>query len=256
MRVTINLASRPFADLGPALKTLRIAIGAVAAAAILLALGLHAVHHKAEEARARERALDGKIAQIQRERRGYENLMRQPDNARTLSQAESLNLLFDEKSFSWTMAMEDLETVLPAGVQVTTIEPTRAKDGHITLRLRVIGPRNRAVELERNLEHSKRFLMPRIVGENSESGGRPGEAPEPVSASSRVDFDLLADYNPATNEELKQEREKVEARHPGKGGDPPHDAAKPGETMTHRRAPYTGVASPHAPIQPRTGGPQ
>ena len=146
MRVTINLASRPFADLGPALKTLRIAIGAVAAAAILLALGLHAVHHKAEEARARERGLDGKIAQIQRERRGYENLMRQPDNARTLSQAESLNLLFDEKSFSWTMAMEDLETVLPAGVQVTTIEPTRAEDGHITLRLRVIGPRDRAVD--------------------------------------------------------------------------------------------------------------
>jgi type IV pilus assembly protein PilN len=255
MRVSINLASRPFADLAPALKSLRIAIGALAAAALVLAIGLHAVHHKAEEARAREHALDGKIAQIRQERQGYENLMRQPDNARTLAQAESLNQLFDEKSFSWTMAMEDLETVLPAGVQVTTIEPTRAKDGHITLRLRVIGPRDRAVDLEKNLEHSKRFLMPRIVGENSESSGRPGETPEPVSASSRVDFDLLADYNPATLEERRQAKEKAAAQHAGKAGDPPGVSEQRGST-THGRAPYTGMARPHAPLPPRAGGPQ
>ncbi len=62
--------------------------------------------------------------------------MQQPDNARTLQQAESLNQLFDEKAFSWTLAMEDLETVLPAGVQVTTLEPT-VKDGQITVHLRV-----------------------------------------------------------------------------------------------------------------------
>jgi type IV pilus assembly protein PilN len=253
MRVSINLASRPYADLTPALKSLRIAIGALAAAAVLLAIGLHAVHHKAEEARASERTLDDKIAQIRLERKGYENLMRQPDNARTLSQAESLNQLFDEKSFSWTMAMEDLETVLPAGVQVTTLEPTRAKDGHITLRLRVIGPRDRAVELMQNLEHSRRFLMPRIVGENSESSGRPGEAPEPVSTSNRVDFDLLAEYNPATPEERRQA--KAKAGRANKGGDPPHVPAQPGETLK-RRAPYTGMARPQGPAQPRTGGPQ
>ncbi len=255
MRVSINLASRPFADLAPALKSLRIAIGALAAAALVLAIGLHAVHHKAEEARAREHSLDDKIAKIRQERQGYENLMHQPDNSRTLSQAQSLNQLFDEKSFSWTMAMEDLETVLPAGVQVTTIEPTRAKDGHITLHMRVIGPRDRAVDLEKNLEHSKRFLMPRIVGENSEASGRAGEAPEPVSASSRVDFDLLADYNPATLEERKQAKEKAAAGHAGKAGDPPGVPGQPDNT-THGRAPYTGMARPHAPLPPRAGGPQ
>ncbi len=31
--------------------------------------------------------------------------------------------LFAEKSFSWTSVMMDLERVLPAGVQVTSIEP-------------------------------------------------------------------------------------------------------------------------------------
>ena len=255
MRVAINLASRPFADLAPAIKRLRMAIGVLAVVALLLGIGLEAMHHKAEEARARERSLDGKIARIRQERQGYENLMHQTDNARTLAQAENLNQLFDEKSFSWTMAMEDLETVLPAGVQVTTIEPTRAKDGHITLRLRVIGPRDRAVELEQNLEHSKRFLMPRIVGENSESSEKPGEAPEPVSASNRVDFDLLAEYKPATLAERKQAKEKVAAEHPRGDSD---TSQLPGQTVgvPHNRAPYTGMARPHAPVQPRAGGPQ
>ena len=129
--------------------------------------------------------------------------MRQPANAQLLLQAEALNQLFDEKAFSWTLAMEDLETVLPGGVQVSTLEPVRDKDGHITLHLRVVGPRDRAVDWCSNLEHSKRFLLPRIVGENSEATGGPGEKLEPVSASNRVNFDLLAEYNPATPEERK-----------------------------------------------------
>ncbi len=97
------------------------------------------------------------------ERHGYEAMMRQPDNAAVLAQAENLNQLFDEKAFSWTLAMEDLETVLPGGVQVTTLEPSRDKDGHITLRLRVLGPRDRTIQMVENLEHSRRFLRPRIV---------------------------------------------------------------------------------------------
>ena len=103
--------------------------------------------------------------------------MHQPANAQLLAQAGMLNQLFDEKAFSWTLAMEDLETVLPGGVQVTTLEPARAKDGHITLRLRVMGPRDRDVELVQNLEHSRRFLLPRIVGENASRDRRPEPAP-------------------------------------------------------------------------------
>src|SRR5580658_10507797 len=201
MRITLNLATRPFADLGPAIKRLRIGMGVLALVAIGLGLGLHAIHRKAEAARARDHSLDGQIARISQERQGYQDLMRQPANAQLLKQATVLNKLFDAKAFSWTLAMEDLETVLPGGVQVTTLEPERGKDGRITVHLRVIGPRDRAVDLVRNLEHSRRFLIPRIVGENAESSDRPGQRLEPVSASDRVEFDLLAQYNPATEEE-------------------------------------------------------
>ena len=204
MRVTLNLATRPFADLGPALKRLRIGIGVLALLAIVLGLGLRAVHQKAEQARAREHALDAQIARITQERQSYQALMQQPDNAQLLKQAGSLNNLFDEKAFSWTLAMENLETVLPGGVQVSTLEPVRAKDGHITLHLRVDGPRDRSVELVRNLEHSRRFFEPRIVGESSaETSSGPNQRLEPVSASNRFNFDLLAEYNPPTPGETK-----------------------------------------------------
>jgi type IV pilus assembly protein PilN len=203
MRITLNLATRPFADEGPAIKRLRIAMAALALVSIAFGIGLHAIHRKAEAARARDHSLDGQIANITHEREGYQTMMRQPPNAQLLQQVGVLNNLFDEKAFSWTLAMEDLETVLPGGVQVTTLEPTREKDGHIMVRLRVLGPRNRAVDLVHNLEHSKRFLLPRIVSENAEATGGPGQQLEPVSAQDRVNFDLLADYNPASPDERK-----------------------------------------------------
>ncbi len=211
MRIAINLATRPFADLGPAIKRLRIGMGILALVAIALGLGLHAVHNRAEQARERERALDAQIAHVTQERQSYQNLMDRPDNAQLLKQADALNRLFDEKAFSWTLAMENLETVLPRGVQVSTLEPVRAKDGHITLHLRVVGPRDRSVELVRNLEHSRRFLQPRIIGESSESTNQPNQRLEPVSASNRFTFDLLAEYNPPTQEEAKAASKSAKA---------------------------------------------
>jgi type IV pilus assembly protein PilN len=203
MRVTLNLATRPFADIGPAIKRLRIAMGVLALLGLLLGLGLHAIYREAEAARAHDHSLDGQIAHVTQEQKTYRAMMNQPENEELLKQATALNLLIDEKAFSWTLAMEDLETVLPGGVQVTALDPARQKDGHISVKLRVVGPRNRAVDLVRNLEHSKRFLVPRIVGENAENTDKPGQRLEPVSAADRVDFDLLADYNPATPEERK-----------------------------------------------------
>jgi type IV pilus assembly protein PilN len=255
MRIGINLATRPFADLGPALKRLRIAMGVLALAAICLGLGLRAIDKEAAEARARDQALDLQIARINHERLGYQAMMRQPQNAQVLAQVQTLNGIFDEKAFSWTLAMEDLETVLPGGVQVTSIEPTRDKSGRITLKLRVQGPRDRAIELVQNLEHSRHFLQPRIVGENSESNGGPGQQLEPVSAASRVNFDLLADYNPATARDRKPASEKDAAPAGSKAGS---DSAAPvsEEAPGAHRPPYTGMARPKSPIKPRAGGPQ
>ncbi len=223
MRISLNLATRPFTDIGPLLKRLRIAMAVLAVVAIALGFGVHALDEQAQEARERVRGLDNQIARVTRERQGYEAMMRQPENAAVLAQAQNLNQLFDEKAFSWTLAMEDLETVLPGGVQVTTLEPTRDKEGHITLHLRVLGPRDRSIQLVENLEHSRRFLSPRIVGESSESNGGPNDRMQPVSAANRVNFDLLADYVPAKPGERRAGKaaSKTESEVPSVGKDAP-----------------------------------
>jgi type IV pilus assembly protein PilN len=225
MKITLNLATRPYADIRPALKRLRIAMAVLAVVAIGLGLGLRAFHQKAVAARATEERVQARIDAINRERQGYQNLMHQPQNALLLTQAAALNELFDEKTFSWTLAMEDLETVLPGGVQVSALEPVRdTKTGIITLKLRVVGPRDRAVDLVQNLERSRYFLHPSIVGESVESTGGPGEKLQPVSASMRVNFDLLADYNSAA---LAEHRARSKAVKPAAGEGEPRQSAPP-----------------------------
>ncbi|HZB87976.1 MAG TPA: fimbrial assembly protein [Terracidiphilus sp.] len=244
MRISVNLATRPFANVAPLLKRLRIAMGVLALAAIAIGLGLHALDEKAREARQRGEALDARIAHVENERHGYQAMMGEPENAATLAQAENLNRLFDQKAFSWTLAMEDLETVLPGGVQVTTLEPSRDKEGRITLRVRVLGPRDRAVELVENLEHSRRFVRPRIVDESAETAGGPNQRVEPVSASSAVTFDVLADYNPATAEERHAARAGAGAASMTAAKATPAETPLPPGTF---RPPYTGAAQKAGP---------
>jgi type IV pilus assembly protein PilN len=249
MRLSLNLATRPFADLGPIRKRLQIAMGALALLAIALGIGLYVLDQKAKAARIRDHALETQIARVSRERQGYQAMMRLPQNAAVLMEAQNLNQLFDEKAFSWTLAMEDLETVLPSGVQVTTLEPARDKEGHITLHLRVVGPRDRVIEFVQNLEHSKRFLQPRIVGESSESEGGPNQRVEPVSATNRVNFDLLADYNPAPPVARKAAILRTQSPESGTTL-----MAAPADAGANR-PPHKGVR-PTAPRQPHIGVPQ
>lgn len=257
MRITTNLASRPFTDLGPALRRLRIAMGVVVLVAVAFGAGLYSLHSKAEVVRARERSLDSNIGTVRQEMQSYETMVRQPDNAQVLDHAATLNRLFDEKAFSWTLAMEDLETVLPGGVQVRTLEPLRdKKDGHITLRMRVLGPRDKSIELVQNLERSRRFLAPRITSESLEAEGSGNQQLEPVGPTNRVTFDLLADYNPATPDErrtmkknasLEEVSAKSTSRHSAKHtGDPQERPAYSSPSPQQRLTPR--------PASPRPGG--
>ncbi|MGA3080963.1 MAG: hypothetical protein ABSD44_06235 [Terracidiphilus sp.] len=267
MRVTLNLATRPYTDIGPAVKRLRIAMAVLVVLGGALLLGLRAVHQKAEEARATEQKVQARIDAINRERQGYQDRMRQPANAQLLTQVGALNQFFDEKTFSWTLAMEDLETVLPGGVQVVSLEPSRdSKTERITLKLHVVGARDRADDLVENLEHSRHFLMPHIVSESSDSTNGPNERFEPVSASNRFNFELLAEYNSAapvdrkadkaqqeeTRREETRHEERLQVRKPAAAGgrvlpspQPPRALqplnAPPAPGMAPVRPPYTGT---------------
>jgi type IV pilus assembly protein PilN len=231
MRVQLNLASRPFVELGPLYLRLRILIVLLAVIAAPLWILVAAEKHKASEAQARLSAVDQKIQAIEDQRQAFQAQMREPKNAAVLSQSQFLNQMFASKAFSWTAVMMDLENVLPSGVQVMNIDPVVSRNGKVTIRLRVSGPHDRAVDLVRNLEHSHRFLAPRLARETAETNqnGRPIEQ---VSATSNVNFDLLAEYNPL-----------------------PETAAKPAAAERKNSAPAASKRSKAAPGTRRKAAP-
>ena len=173
--------------------------------AVGLAVASHVMQKKVDAQEAQVNAVKAQTLGVQQERTRAERRMQQPQNAEALNRAHFLNSLFLHKSFSWTAVMMDLETVLPVGVQVTSIEPQVSAEGEVGIRLRVAGDRDRAVALLRNLEHSKRFLQPRLSTEvsqakegqqgNVNAANAPGANGVP-GAPPGVEFDILATYNP------------------------------------------------------------
>jgi type IV pilus assembly protein PilN len=197
MRISVNLATRPFVELRPLFARLRLAMLALAVVAVGLGFWLHALNGRAQVARAQMDALKAKTQQFQHERQVNEARMRQPQNMAVLERSQFLNDLFARKSFSWTAVMMDLEKVLPVGVQVTSIEPVITKDGDVNIRLRVSGDRERAVQLVRNLETSQRFVAPRLANEAAQKQQQQGNRNALQAAMpGAVEFDILSGYNP------------------------------------------------------------
>jgi type IV pilus assembly protein PilN len=227
MKITVNLATRPFIELRPIFLRLRIFMAVLAVVAVGALVASHILQRRLDAAQAQINAVHAKVVAAQDEKRRNEQRMREPENAAVLARAHFLNALFLRKSFSWTAVMMDLETVLPAGVQVTSIEPEPTSDGDVMIRLRVSGDRDRAVQLVRNLERSKRFLAPRLTGEATqakEAGSQGNNVAANSLAPSGVEFEILANYNPLPPGE-SYASEKAAKRDAATDADEPHSDA-------------------------------
>lgn len=230
MKVSVNLATRPFVELRPLLARLRLAMIALALLATGLILGLRMLKEKADTATAQMDSLKSQTASYQNRMLANESRMKQPQNRAVLERAQFLNELFAKKSFSWTAVMMDLENVLPAGLQVTSIDPAISKEGDVTIRLRVSGPREKAVDLVRNLEKSKRFLSPRLSNESLQADKQGSSAARQVAGlPAGVQFDILSGYNPLSLAEEK----RMEAAAKGHS---PHTANANGTPANPRKA--------------------
>jgi type IV pilus assembly protein PilN len=194
MRISINLATRPFVELRPLFARLRVAMAALTVVAVALGLTLHHFTVKARAEQAQMDVLTGETAALESERQKNEARMREPQNRAVLERSRFLNDLFASKSFSWTSVMMDLERVVPAGVQVTSIEPVMTPSHDVNIQLRVSGDRDRSVDLVRNLERSERFLAPRLANESAQVQERGGAAQ--VGVPGGVQFQIMSGYNP------------------------------------------------------------
>jgi hypothetical protein len=75
--------------------------------------------------------------------------------------------------------------------------------------------------------------MPHIVQESSETSGGFSDRMEPVSASNRFNFELLAEYNPVAPAERKAEKKQEEKEKPAAGEEKPTVAVRPMATGKH-----------------------
>lgn len=196
MQITLNLASRPFFELRPLFIRLRMIAAALVLLAVVLFFMLRRAEDKAARAEAAVHVWTLKTEALQREWQYDQALMREPVNASTLNKSDFLNQEFTRKSFSWTTALMDLELVLPQGVQVISIDPQMTKGGLVQVRLRVSGPRDKALQLVSNLEKSPHFLNPRVAAETLQVQGQNRASFRPTMSSTTDDnVDILAEFN-------------------------------------------------------------
>lgn len=178
MRLDINLATQPYEDA----RQFWMRWGTGLAVSVILTLALLAITISGWFAAGRDHAniaqLKAEIAQRDQTRAKAEAYLNQPENRATRDQSQFLNELIERKSFSWTRVLEDLEKVMPARVHLVAIHPELDEDNQLLLKLSVAGDsHDRALELARRMEDSRRFTRTHIAtesfkGDNS-SGGDP-----------------------------------------------------------------------------------
>lgn len=187
MRININLASQPYEDA----PEFWLRWGTALAAACVLTLTLLILTitgwYSARRDHARIAELRSAIAQRDLTRRQAEAFLNLPENRTTRDESQLLNELIERKSFSWTRVLEDLEKVMPAGVHLVSIHPELDEENQLALKMEVAGAsRDRALELVRRMEDSRRFTQTYIGVEHS----------GPSSTGDTIQFSIAAVYVP------------------------------------------------------------
>src|SRR5215469_3454972 len=213
MRLDINLASQPYEDARQFWRRWGTAAGAlVLLTLILLALDVTSW----VEARRDHAAINQTLEQIARHdqvRADAERILSMPENRTTRDESRFLNQLIERKSFSWTRVLESLEKVMPPRVHLVSISPALDEDNQLVLKMIVAGDsRDRAVELERRMEDSRRFAQTYIVRE-AHMESQTGDSEQ---------VEIAAVYVP----EEPSAAGTTEATMPAKSGTPPKSAPK------------------------------
>jgi type IV pilus assembly protein PilN len=188
MRLDINLASQPYEDARQFWIRWGTAVGAVGLLTlVLLAADITGwVNARRDRAAiAEKRAL---IAERDQLRANAERILNLPQNRSTRDQSQFLNDLIERKAFSWTRVLENLEKVMPPRVHLIAINPQLDEDNQLGLKMTVAGDsRDRAIELARRMEESRRFSQTNIISERTEKQS---------NSSDTEQFDIVAFYIP------------------------------------------------------------
>ena len=186
MRITINLASRPFKN-----EVLFYFIYAMAVAAVVglsFYNWLNYVHYADNSRKIKENILQ-KEAALRRQRHElsyYESAFepRKIEELRDL--VDFINRIISWRKFSWTDFFNHFENLMPSRIMMVSIDPI-VEEGRIRINLSLIGDGYpNILKFIENLEQSPVFfsVYPTMEGEKEHQGVK------------RIDFKLQLDYLP------------------------------------------------------------
>jgi type IV pilus assembly protein PilN len=171
MRYRINLATQPYEDAGVFYRKWI----PILAVLFVLAFGLSAkaftVFRDSRRADREIASIEDRLAQLEKQRQQASATLARPENSGTRDAAEYLNGVFRLKQFSWTNLMRDLEQVVPAGVQVTSIKPQLNGDSREFVMEVATPQRDRVIELVRRMESAPQFANAEISSESTDDKG-------------------------------------------------------------------------------------
>ena len=197
MRLEINLASQPYEDARQFWIRWGTAVGVIGLLTLtLLILDVTGFvnAHRDRKAIAEKRAL---IAERDQIRIHAEEFLNRPENRTTRDESQFLNQLIERKAFSWTRVLESLEKVMPPRLHLVSITPQLDEDNQLALKMIVAGDsRDRAIELAKRMEDSRRFAQTLILRE-AQIESQTGDT-EQVEIAAIYIPETLADAAPAT----------------------------------------------------------
>jgi len=186
MRMSINLASRPFRNV--ALFYFIFTMAVLVVVGLSFYNWLNYVHYVDNSRDIREEILQ-KEAALRRQGHAFSYYERaiEPGKVEELrSYADFINRIISRRKFSWTELFNHFESIIPPRIMMVSITPT-VEEGRIKINLRLIGDGYQNIlDFIENLEQSPVFfsVYPNTEGEKEHQGIK------------RIDFKLQLDYFP------------------------------------------------------------
>jgi type IV pilus assembly protein PilN len=176
MRLDINLATQPYEDAQEFWRRWGAGLAGLGVVTLVLLVLAGMGWYKAHRERTAMASIQQGIAALDARLVRSEAVLNRPDNRTLRERSTYLNNLFQQKAFSWTKVLEDLERVMPPRLHVVSIKPEINSDNKLEIKLQVAGDsRERAQDLTRRMEDSQRFQQTRIVQESSGRAQTPGD---------------------------------------------------------------------------------
>ena len=190
MRVNVNLATRPYQDVGRFLARYMPLLFLVVAITIVLCWYSVFSWRQSRDVNRQIANVRREIEALERQRASAAALLGSPQNRDVAARSRFLNQLIARKAFSWTRVFMQLEEMMPPRLRVVSMAPELNPENQLELRMMVVGDaRDAAVELVRRLEGSNTFRRAQLLSERTL---------EEAQAAGNVQFEISAIYVPQT----------------------------------------------------------